>query len=84
MILHQSNVQGAFKIAERVREETMKMVFTDNEANFGVTISCGVAELNKDFMENIDQLVAVADQALYEAKNGGRNKTIIGHAENKK
>ena len=84
MILPQSNAQGAFKIAERVREEMMKMSFTGNESNFSVTTSCGVAELNRDFMGNTDQLVAVADQALYEAKNGGRNKTIIGHAENKK
>ena len=84
MILPQSNAQGAFKIAERVREEMMKMSFTGNESKFGVTTSGGVAELNRDFMGNTDHLVAVADQALYEAKNGGRNKTIIGHAENKK
>ena len=84
MVLPQSNAQGAFKIAERVREEMMKMGFAANESNFTVTASCGVAELNTDSMENIDQLVALADQALYEAKNGGRNKTIIGHPKNKK
>jgi diguanylate cyclase (GGDEF)-like protein len=84
MVLPQSNAQGAFKIAERLREEVMKMGFTANESNFTVTASCGVAELNTDSMENIDQLIALADQALYEAKNGGRNKTIIGHAKNKK
>ena len=83
MVLPQSNAQGAFKIAERLREEVMKMGFTANESNFTVTASCGVAELNTDSMENIDQLIALADQALYEAKNGGRNKTIIGHAKNK-
>ena len=84
MVLPQSNAKGAFKIAERVREEMMKMSFAADKSNFSVTASCGVAEFNKDSMENIDQLVAVADQALYEAKNGGRNKTIIGHAKNKK
>ena len=83
MVLPQSNAQGAFKIAERLREEVMKMGFTANESNFTVTASCGVAELNTDSMENIDQLIALADQALYEAKNSGRNKTIIGHAKNK-
>ena len=84
MILPQSNAQGAFKIAERLREEMMKMNFTGNESNFSVTTSCGVAELDRDFIKNTDQLVAIADHALYEAKNSGRNKTIIGHPENKK
>ena len=77
MILPQSNAQGAFKIAERVREEMMKISFTGNESNFAVTVSCGVAEFNKD-CESINELITVADRALYEAKNGGRNKTILG------
>lgn len=84
MILPQSNAQGAFKIAERVREEMMKLNFTGNESHFSVTTSCGVVELDRDFIKNTDQLVAMADQALYEAKNSGRNKTVIGHSENKK
>ena len=84
MILPQSNAQGAFKIAERVREEMMKLSFTGNESNFRVTTSGGVVELDRDFIKNTDQLVAMADQALYEAKNSGRNKTVIGHSENKK
>ena len=83
MILPQSNAQGAFKISERVREEMMKLNFTGNESNFSVTTSCGVAELDRDFIKNTDQLVAMADQALYEAKNSGRNKTIIGSVERK-
>ena len=81
MILPQSNAQGAFKIAERVREEMMKISFTGNESNFAVTVSCGVAEFNKD-CESINKLITVADQALYEAKNGGRNKTILGKGKN--
>ena len=84
MILPQSNAQGAFKIAERVREEMMKLNFTGNESNFSVTTSCGVVELDRDFIKNTGQLVTMADQALYEAKNSGRNKTVIGHSENKK
>ena len=84
MLLPHSNAQGAFKIAERVREEVMKISFYGNEFPFSVTVSCGVTELNKDFMKNTDQLVAAADQALYEAKNGGRNKTVIGHVGKKK
>ena len=81
MLLPHSNAQGAFKIAERVREEVMKMTFFWKESPFSVTISCGVAELNKDFMGNAEQLVAAGDRALYDAKNGGRNKSVIGHGE---
>ena len=80
MVLPQSNAQGAFKIAERVREEMMKISFTGNESNFAVTVSCGVAEFNKDY-ESINKLIGAADQALYKAKNGGRNKTILGKGE---
>jgi len=83
MILPQSNAQGAFKIAERVREEIMKMSFVGNDSKFSVTTSCGVAELNRGYMKNTDQLINVADNAMYEAKNSGRNKTIIGSVEKK-
>jgi len=76
MILPQSNAQGAFKIAERVREEMMKLNFTGNESNFSVTVSCGVAEFNKNY-ESINGLIDAADRGLYEAKNGGRNKTTL-------
>ena len=83
MLLPHSNAQGAFKIAERVREEVMKMTFFWKESPFSVTISCGVAELNKDFMGNAEQLVAAGDRALYDAKNSGRNKSVIGYGEKK-
>jgi PleD family two-component response regulator len=62
----------------------MKLSFDKNDSGFSVTVSCGVAELNKDFMEHVDQLVAMTDKALYEAKNGGRNKTVVGNTESKK
>jgi len=84
MILPQSNAQSAFKIAERVREEIMKMSFVGNDSKFSVTTSCGVAELNRDYMKSADQQISVADHALYEAKNNGRNKTIIGSVEKNK
>ena len=83
MLLPHSNAQGAFKIAERVREEVMKINFFWNESPFSVTVSCGVTELNKDFMKDTEQLVAAGDQALYDAKNSGRNKSVIGYGEKK-
>ena len=38
-----------------------------------VTVSVGVAQLNPESMDKFDQLLQAADQALYRAKNLGRN-----------
>ncbi|MCH8156947.1 MAG: GGDEF domain-containing protein [Nitrospinae bacterium] len=82
LILPQTTVKGAFKIAERVRKELSKLRFTENGAEFGVTASCGVAELDQSVMKDVGSLVRMADQALYKAKNSGRNRTVIGQADN--
>jgi diguanylate cyclase (GGDEF)-like protein len=42
----------------------------------GVTVSVGVAELG-DSAKDLDELLAAADVALYEAKNAGRNRTRV-------
>ena len=41
-----------------------------------VTVSIGVAELNEN-IENLDMLIRCADQALYQAKQAGRNQWAI-------
>jgi diguanylate cyclase (GGDEF)-like protein len=43
------------------------------EAETGVTISLGVASLTES-VKNIEDLIVTADQALYRAKEGGRNR----------
>jgi diguanylate cyclase (GGDEF)-like protein len=40
-----------------------------------VTISLGVAQLEENM--NAEELLRKADMALYRAKNGGRNRTVM-------
>ncbi|MEX0409212.1 PleD family two-component system response regulator [Aquibium sp. LZ166] len=66
----------AEKVAERVRSEIERAVF---EVGAGegvpVTVSVGVATLNRAG-DSVETLMKRADDALYEAKNGGRNRVV--------
>ncbi|MCM2347993.1 sensor domain-containing diguanylate cyclase [Acidovorax soli] len=59
-------------LAERIR----RRVEAHGDAEVGkVTLSLGLATLKPD--ETMEQLIARADEALYEAKHGGRNRLLI-------
>ncbi|WP_108061081.1 GGDEF domain-containing response regulator [Poseidonibacter lekithochrous] len=51
-------------------------IYEDKGAKISVTISCGISFYNDKFT-SIDELLKDADEALYEAKGQGRNKSII-------
>ncbi|MEW6552285.1 MAG: diguanylate cyclase [Campylobacterota bacterium] len=60
---------------EQVREEITKLEFENDNIKVHVTISFGIAQREQN--EDIDSLLARADDALYEAKESGRNKVIF-------
>lgn len=73
--LPQTDLDGAFTIAERVRTavEALAVPRLDGEGVLRVTVSCGVAS---SASSGKDELVAAADVALYTAKRTGKNKTV--------
>jgi diguanylate cyclase (GGDEF)-like protein len=77
LVLPGTDLEGAYNLAERVREriEALTIARLDGAGTLRVTASCGVAAVPHTPADQI-ALVAVADQALYEAKRSGKNKTV--------
>jgi len=65
-----ADTSQAYKLAERVRK---KVEAYDFKIDHPVSISLGVSEYSKD--DTIDKLLTHADNAMYKAKNKGRNQT---------
>ena len=76
LILPETKLSGAIQIAERIRLEMENHRLLHEGKEFHVTISCGVAEFDKERLNTPIQLVNCADNALYTAKHQGRNRTI--------
>lgn len=70
------------KISEQIRKEIEEntLKFADNEIKF--TVSLGLA--NKRDSKFIDEMLVMADEFLYKAKNNGRNKLIRENIRQKK
>ena len=66
-----------FDKIEDIRKTVAQLDFkVDKKKNIKCTISSGIAKYNS-YIANIDYLLQIADEALYEAKKMGRNKSIF-------
>ncbi len=74
--LPESTAEHAVMVAERIRAAIADRPFRLDDLVVPVTISIGVA-VRPAHGEDIDTLVAEADRALYEAKDGGRDQVRL-------
>ena len=87
VLLIDADLDSATFVAERIRASIAGTMFDlPGSAQAWVSVSIGVASLEADAallpIETVaQQLVAHADQALYQAKAGGRNKVISWQAQ---
>ncbi len=77
VVLPDSDAAIALQVAERLRRLIADKPFDigDDREAVGITISIGCASTT-DPLETADSLIGRADQALYSAKNSGRNKAL--------
>lgn len=73
VLLPETTEDQAWLLAERLRQKISRTNFFHENKNFNVTASIGVASLKPGPLTPGDTLVDQADQALYLAKNSGRN-----------
>jgi diguanylate cyclase (GGDEF)-like protein/PAS domain S-box-containing protein len=77
LILPNTSLAGAAKIADRVREAVRSLAIPHSDNEFEVvTVSLGVAATNAA-IDAPAKLVESADQALYAAKESGRDRVCV-------
>jgi diguanylate cyclase (GGDEF)-like protein len=76
VICEQTDARGALNLANRIREEMAKLVFQSEIGEFRVTCSLGIASFPMHTKEKA-KIVELADQALYVAKERGRNRAEV-------
>ena len=77
LILPETKAEEAYLIAERIRKKVEDSVFIDREkkVRLHLTISSGVAS-HSEGKRSVEELIEKADEALYKAKNSGRNIVV--------
>ena len=79
VVLPKTDKNGAIRIAEKIREEVEKLRIEHaaSSTSSWVTVSIGVASSNICHDGWKENLLAAADEALYQAKNSGRNQVKV-------
>ena len=78
ILLMETDVEQAKLVAERVRKSIEEAVFfAKADQAITLSVSIGVTQYNS-LDDTLLQLLSRADNALYAAKNGGRNRVVVG------
>jgi len=77
LLLPDTNRLGTAVLAERIRSAIEREQFITGDKIVPITVSIGIASFGVDPADSIDQLLGVADNRLYLAKNAGRNRICV-------
>ncbi|MEA1988784.1 MAG: GGDEF domain-containing protein [Pseudomonadota bacterium] len=76
MILQGASSKDAAQVSERIRHQVEDTVFKHGEQQIGMTVSIGVCGYPETPVTDEVILIDKADQALYHAKQSGRNRVV--------
>lgn len=72
VVLPDTSVENACRVLDEIRQRFSEIRFPAQPEDLSCTFSCGIAQLTHE--TDAKQLTQQADEALYRAKNGGRNR----------
>ena len=78
LVLPDTNQQNAQVLAEKIREKIANATIAFEQHTLKVTASFGVSEVTSS--DNFEKAISLADKALYQAKNNGRNKVVMAES----
>lgn len=77
ILISETDALGLFSVAERIRKTVAETEVTVGGKQASATISIGAFLLSPDEVFDAQRIIERADRALYQAKNSGRNRTVL-------
>lgn len=78
-LLPETDLEGATAVAERFRRQIEMMTVHYADYTINITITLGVSQF--DHRLGADRSIQLADKALYQGKESGRNKVVVWQPE---
>lgn len=76
-ILPGAPLAGLAILSEKIRKLVENLVIEHDEDHIQITVSMGGTSIPEYKVEDSDEMIAIADKFLYEAKETGRNKAVV-------
>lgn len=80
VVMPDTDLSMASGVAERLRRQVAEEVFKIEKDGLELNITCSVGVTVSKEMEDVDELLKRADEALYMAKREGRNRVVVTEA----
>jgi diguanylate cyclase (GGDEF)-like protein/PAS domain S-box-containing protein len=74
LLLHGADQKAATMVAERIRDHVQNLTFKEHPE---VSVSVSIGIYTTTYQQDIQESIACADEALYRAKESGRNRCIL-------